>query len=185
MLFRSLFEGLLLCLRTFLFVDTTNRIDLALGTQIIDHLLRLPLSYFDRRPVGEVSSRIAELEKVRSFLTGTALTTILDAIFAVLYIVVMLIYSWQLTLFTLAVIPVLVLLTLSVSPIVRDQLQSRAVANARTQSHLVEVLSSMMTVKAQNIELRCRWKWQDLYSDYVAEGFDNTLLSTTAGSISS
>jgi ATP-binding cassette subfamily B protein len=180
----ALFEGLLLCLRTFLFVDTTNRIDLALGTQIIDHLLRLPLSYFDRRPVGEVSSRIGELEKVRSFLTGTALTTILDAVFAVLYIVVMLIYSWQLTLLTLAVIPLLVILTLSVSPIVRDQLQRRAIANARTQSHLVEVLSSMMTVKAQNIELRSRWKWQDLYSEYVADGFDNTLLSTTAGTIS-
>jgi len=181
----ALFEGLLLCLRTFLFVDTTNRIDLALGTQIIDHLLRLPLSYFDRRPVGEVSSRIGELEKVRSFLTGTALTTILDAVFAILYIVVMLIYSWQLTLLTLAVIPLLVILTLSVSPIVRDQLQRRAIANARTQSHLVEVLSSMMTVKAQNIELRSRWKWQDLYSEYVADGFDNTLLSTTAGTISS
>ena len=180
----ALFEGLLLSLRTFLFADTTNRIDLALGTQIIDHLLRLPLSYFDRRPVGEVSSRIGELEKVRSFLTGTALTTILDAVFAVLYIVVMLIYSWQLTLLTLAVIPLLVILTLSVSPIVRDQLQRRAIANARTQSHLVEVLSSMLTVKAQNIELRSRWKWQDLYSEYVADGFDNTLLSTSAGSIS-
>lgn len=180
----AVFEGLLLCLRTFLFVDTTNRIDLALGTQIIDHLLRLPLTYFDRRPVGEVSSRVGELEKIRSFLTGTALTTILDAIFALLYIVVMLIYSWQLTLLTLAVIPVLVLLTLTVSPMVRNQLQSRAVANARAQSHLVEVLSSMMTVKAQNIELRSRWKWQDLYTDFVAEGFDNTLLSTTANTFS-
>ncbi|MEA5443971.1 peptidase domain-containing ABC transporter [Cyanobium gracile] len=180
----ALFEGLLLCLRTFLFVDTTNRIDLSLGTQIIDHLLRLPLSYFDRRPVGEVSSRIAELEKVRGFLTGTALTTILDAIFSVLYIGVMLIYSWQLTLLTLAVVPFLVLLVLVVSPIVRLQLQNRAVANARTQSHLVEVLSSMMTVKAQNIELRSRWKWQDLYTDYVADGFDNTLVGTTASSIS-
>ncbi|MEB3332518.1 MAG: peptidase domain-containing ABC transporter [Synechococcaceae cyanobacterium] len=180
----AIFEGLLLCLRTFLFIDTTNRIDLALGTQIIDHLLRLPLSYFDRRSVGEVSSRIAELEKVRGFLTGTALTTILDAVFALLYIVVMLIYSWQLTLLTLSVIPVLIGLTLAVSPIVRNQLQRRAVASARTQSHLVEVLSSMMTVKAQNIELRSRWKWQDLYTDYVAEGFDNVLLSTTSGSIS-
>jgi len=180
----AVFEGLLLCLRTFLFVDTTNRIDLALGTQIIDHLLRLPLTYFDRRPVGEVSSRIGELEKIRSFLTGTALTTILDAIFALLYIVVMVIYSWQLTLLTLAVIPVLVVLTLTVSPMVRTQIQSRAVANARAQSHLVEVLSSMMTVKAQNIELRSRWKWQDLYTDFVAEGFDNTLLSTTANTFS-
>ncbi|MFN9925033.1 MAG: ABC transporter transmembrane domain-containing protein [Cyanobacteriota bacterium] len=180
----AVFEGLLLCLRTFLFIDTTNRIDLALGTQIIDHLLRLPLTYFDRRPVGEVSSRVAELEKIRGFLTGTALTTILDAVFALLYIIVMVIYSWELTLLTLAVIPVLVGLTLSVSPIVRVQLQSRSVANARAQSHLVEVLSSMMTVKAQNIELRSRWKWQDLYTDYVAEGFDNTLLSTTANTFS-
>ena len=180
----AVFEGLLLCLRTFLFIDTTNRIDLALGTKIIDHLLRLPLSYFDRRPVGEVSNRINELEKVRGFLTGTALTTILDAVFALLYVAVMLIYSWQLTLLTLAVIPILVVLTLTVSPMVRNQLQSRAVANARTQSHLVEVLSSMMTVKAQNIELRSRWKWQDLYTDYVAEGFDNTLLSTTANTFS-
>jgi ATP-binding cassette subfamily B protein len=96
----------------------------------------------------------------------------------------MLLYSWQLTLLTLLVVPPLVALTLGVAPIVRRQLNSRAIANARTQSHLVEVLSSMMTVKAQNIELRSRWKWQDLYTDYVAEGFDNTLLSTTAGTIS-
>ncbi|MEB3168358.1 MAG: peptidase domain-containing ABC transporter [Synechococcaceae cyanobacterium] len=176
----AIFEGLLLALRTFLFIDTTNRIDLALGTQIIDHLLRLPLSYFDRRPVGEVSSRIGELEKIRGFLTGTALTTVLDAFFGLLYIAVMFAYSWELTLLSLAVIPILVFLTLGVSPIVRDKLQRRALSNARTQSHLVEVLSSMMTVKAQNIELRSRWKWQDFYTDFVAEGFDTTIISTTA-----
>ena len=80
----AIFEGLLLSLRTFLFVDTSNRIDLSLGSSIIDHLLRLPLAFFDRRPVGEVSSRIGELEKIRSFLTGTALTAILDAAFSVI-----------------------------------------------------------------------------------------------------
>ena len=181
----AIFEGLLLCLRTFLFMDTTNRIDLSLGTKIIDHLLRLPLSYFDRRPVGEVSSRISELEKIRGFLTGTALTTILDAVFSLVYIVVMLMYSWELTLLTLAVIPLLVGLTLVVSPIVRRQLQTRAVASGKTQSHLIEVLSSMMTVKAQNIELRSRWKWQDLYTDFIAEGFDNTIVSTVANTLGS
>jgi ATP-binding cassette subfamily B protein len=179
----AVFEGLLLCLRTFLFIDTTNRIDLSLGTEIIDHLLRLPLSYFDRRPVGEVSSRISELEKIRGFLTGTALTTILDAVFSLIYIVVMLIYSWELTILTLAVIPVLIALTLVVSPIVRQKIQTRAIANGKTQSHLIEVLSSMITVKAQNIELRSRWKWQDLYTDFIAEGFDNTIISTIANTL--
>lgn len=179
----AIFEGLLLCLRTFLFVDTTNRIDLDLGTRIIDHLLRLPLSYFDRRPVGEVSSRVSEMEKIRGFLTGTALTTVLDAFFALLYIIVMLIYSIQLTFLALVSIPIMAFLTFLTAPIVRKQLQRRAIANARTQSHLVEVLSSMITVKAQNIELRSRWKWQDFYTDYVAEGFDNTLVSTVSSSL--
>jgi ATP-binding cassette subfamily B protein len=179
----AIFEGLLLCLRTFLFNDTTNRLDLSLGTEIMDHLLRLPLSYFDRRPVGEVSSRIGEMEKVRSFLTGTALTTILDAVFALIYVVVMLIYSWQLTLIALGVIPILVVLTIFVSPLVRSRLQKRALASAKTQSHLIEVIGSMITVKSQNIELRSRWKWQELYTDFIAEGFDVTLISTTASSI--
>ena len=181
----AVFEGLLLTLRTFLFVDTTNRIDLSLGTQIIDHLLRLPLSYFDQRPVGEVSSRIGELEKIRGFLTGTALTTILDAVFAMLYIAVMFAYSWQLTLVSLSVVPVLVVLTLTVSPLIKSQLQKRAIASAKTQSHLVEILSGMMTVKSQNIELKSRWRWQELYTDFIAEGFDNTILSTSSNTISS
>ena len=77
----SFFENILTTLRTNLFIDTTNRIDMSLGEQVIDHLLRLPLPYFDKRNVGELSSRVGELEQIRSFLTGTALTVVLDAVF--------------------------------------------------------------------------------------------------------
>ncbi|MFN7521597.1 MAG: ABC transporter transmembrane domain-containing protein, partial [Aphanizomenon sp.] len=101
----GVFEAVLTTLRTYLFVDTTNRIDMSLGSQIIDHLLRLPLRYFDKRPVGELSTRINELENIRQFLTGTALTVVLDALFSLVYIVVMLFYSWQLTLVGLGTIP--------------------------------------------------------------------------------
>jgi ATP-binding cassette subfamily B protein len=180
----AIFEAILTSLRTYLFVDTTNRIDMALGSEIIDHLLRLPLRYFEKRPVGELATRINELENIRSFLTGTALTVVLDAIFSVVYIVVMFIYSWVLTLVTLGVIPLFVLLTIFVSPIVRRQLRSKAERQAETQSYLVEVLSGISTVKAQNIELRARWRWQERYGRYVSEGFQNVLTSTAAGSVS-
>ena len=102
----TILEGVLGSLKTFLFAETTNRIDQRLGAEVIDHLLRLPLGYFDRRPVGELGTRVAELEKIREFLTGQALTTILDAAFSVIYIVVMLIYSWLLTLIALSVLPI-------------------------------------------------------------------------------
>ncbi len=180
----AIFEAILTSLRTYLFVDTTNRIDMALGAEIIDHLLRLPLRYFDRRPVGELSSRVNELENIRQFLTGTALTVVLDALFSVVYILVMLVYSIKLTFVALSTIPLFMLLTFFVSPIVRRQLRAKAERNAETQSFLVEALSGIQTVKAQNMELKTRWKWQEKYARYVSDGFKTVLTSTTAGSAS-
>lgn len=180
----AIFEAILTSLRTYLFVDTTNRIDMTLGSEIIDHLLRLPLGYFEKRPVGEISTRINELENIRQFLTGTALTVVLDGIFSVIYVVVMFVYSPLLTFVALGVIPVFVILTVIVSPIVRRQLRDKAEKNAETQSYLVEVMSGVQTVKAQNIELRSRWKWQENYARYVSSGFKNVLTSTAASSTS-
>ncbi|MBD2020207.1 peptidase domain-containing ABC transporter, partial [Leptolyngbya sp. FACHB-36] len=180
----AIFEAVLTSVRTYLFVDTTNRIDLALGSEIIDHLLRLPLRYFERRPVGELATRVNELENIRQFLTGTALTVVLDAVFSVIYIVVMFIYSWVLALVALATLPLFMVLTAGVSPIVRRQLRTKAERNAEAQSYLVEVLSGIQTVKAQNIELRSRWQWQERYAKYVSAGFRTVATSTTASSTS-
>jgi subfamily B ATP-binding cassette protein HlyB/CyaB len=180
----AVFEAVLTTLRTYLFVDTTNRIDMSLGSEIIDHLLRLPLRYFERRPVGEISTRINELENIRQFLTGTALTVVLDAVFSVIYVVVMFIFSPLLTFVSLGIIPLFVALTWFFSPIIRKQIREKAERNAVTQSHLVEVMSGIQTVKAQNIELRCRWQWQENYARYVDTGFRTVITSTLAGSAS-
>ncbi|MEH1936792.1 MAG: peptidase domain-containing ABC transporter [Nostoc sp.] len=181
----GIFEAVLTTLRTYLFVDTTNRIDMSLGSEIIDHLLRLPLRYFERRPVGELSTRINELENIRQFLTGTALTVGLDALFSVVYIGVMLIYSWQLTLVGLSTIPVFIIVILIASPTISRQLRAKAERNAETQSYLVEVMSGIQTVKAQNIELRSRFSWQERYARFVAAGFKTVVTSTLANSTSS
>jgi len=171
-------EGVLGSLRTFLFAETTNRIDLRLGAEVIDHLLRLPLNYFDKRPVGDLGTRIAEMEKIRNFLTGQALTTVLDAAFSVIYIIVMVLYSWLLTLIALCVLPIQIGLTVLGAPLFRRQYRDAANENARTQSHLVEVLSGIQTVKAQNVEMISRWKWQDFYSKYISRTFEKTITGT-------
>ena len=180
----GLAQAVLASLRTYLFSDTTNRIDISLGSTIIDHLLRLPLGYFADRPVGEVSSRINELQKIRRFLTGTALTVVLDAVFAFLYIAVMLLYSVQLTFWALAVVPLFVGVTFVSAPIIRKQLREQAEANARVQSHLVETLGGMETIKGQSMEIHSRWRWQQLYGGQIQSGFRNVVTSTAAGSTS-
>ena len=81
------------------------------------------------------------------------------------------------------VAPILAFTTFSISPIIRSQLRSKANLNALTQNHLIEVLTGIQTVKAQNFELNARWRWKDRYSDYVAQGFKNAVTSTTANGL--
>ncbi len=180
----TFFESLLTSIRTIAFANATNRIDLSLATRIIDHLFHLPLSYFDRRAVGELSTRIAEIDKIRQFFTSTALTTILDAAFSIIYIVVMLIYSLPLTAVALSTIPLFVILSIVVSPIVRRQLRVKAECNAHNQSYLVESLGGIYTVKAQSMERRSRNQWQTFYDKYVASSFSSTITFTIASASS-
>ncbi|NMG57612.1 ATP-binding cassette domain-containing protein [Geitlerinema sp. P-1104] len=179
----ALFEALLTSLRTYLFVDTTNRIDLNLGSEVIDHLFRLPLGYFDKRRVGDIAGRVNELANIRQFVTGTALTVVLDAVFSVIYIAVMLTYSWLLTLVSLITVPFFTALIVFVSPIVRRLLLKRAERYADAQSYLVETLNGMQTVKAQNIELTSRWNWYERYARYMNAGFRTILTNTAASSV--
>lgn len=180
----AVMEAVLTAVRTQLFVDTTNRIDLSLGSEVINHLLRLPLSYFERRPVGELATRVHELENIRSFLTGTALTVVMDAVFSIIYILVMVVYSWVLTVVALATVPLFALLNLLISPVMRRQLQEKAERNAETHSYLVEVMAGMQTIKAQNLELHSRYSWQERYGRYISAGFKTVSTQTTASSVS-
>ena len=183
MIVLALFRGILTSLRTYVFVDTTDRMDLTLGTAVIGRLLSLPLTFFDRRPVGELSQRIGELNTIRSFLTGTALVSVLNIIFALLYLVVMIIYSPFLTAVALSTLPLYFLLVFGIAPIYKSLIRRRAVASAKTQSHLIEILTGINTVKAQNFELTARWKWQDRYRHMVDEGFKSTVLGATSGEV--
>ena len=67
MIILALCLSLLTAFRQFIFVDTTDRMDLTLGSSVIDRLLSLPLKYFEKRPVGELSQRLGELNNVKAF----------------------------------------------------------------------------------------------------------------------
>ncbi len=87
----------------------------------------------------------------------------------------MFLYSSLLTFIALGVIPIQIVLTLIGAPLIRRQIREVANQNAKTQSHLVEVLTGIQTVKAQNVETITRWKWQELYSAYISRTFEKTI----------
>ncbi|MBN3958968.1 ABC transporter transmembrane domain-containing protein [uncultured Nostoc sp.] len=137
----AIFEAILGILRLFIFTHTANRLDLSLSSQLFRQLMRLPLTYFESRRVGDTVARAQELENIRSFLTGTALTVILDSIFSVVYLVLMFAYSVTLTWVALAVIPLFVVLNLVATPILRHCLNETFNRGADNQSFLVETVT--------------------------------------------
>ena len=135
-------------LRAYVFSHTTSRIDVELGAKLFRHLVQLPLAYFQARRVGDSVARVRELENIRAFLTGNALTVLLDVFFSVVFIAVMLFYSVPLTLIVLVSLPLYFGLSLAVVPILRRRLDAKFARGAENQAMLVETVTAIQTVKA-------------------------------------
>jgi len=146
------FESLLTGLRAYVLSHTTSRIDVELGARLFKHLVQLPLAYFEARRIGDSVARVRELENIRSFLTGSALTVVLDLAFSLIFVTVMLFYSVSLTLIVLASVPLYFGLSLTVVPILRQRLDLKFARGAESQAMLVEAISGIETVKATALE---------------------------------
>jgi len=183
MLALSGFEALLGGLRTYLFSHTSNRIDIALGTQLFAHILRLPLAYFQARRTGDTVARARELDSIRQFLTSSALTVVLDCFFTLVFFAVMLAYSPLLTLVVIGALPCYAVLAVLVTPIIRARLRERFDRGAENHAFLVEVINGIETVKAMAVEPAMQRRWDEQLSAYVHASFRATVLGNMAGQI--
>ena len=175
-----LFESLLTALRAYVFSHTTSRIDVELGARLYRHLLALPLAYFEARRVGDSVARVRELENIRSFITGNALTLVLDVLFSVLFIAVMFLYSTKLTLIVLISLPLYAALSLLVVPVLRARLDEKFARGAENQALLVESITGVQTVKASALEPAFARRWDQQLAAYVSASFRTQSLASAA-----
>ena len=174
------FESALSALRTYVFSHTTSRIDVELGARLFRHLVQLPLAYFQARRVGDSVARVRELEHIRSFLTGGALTLLLDVLFSGVFIAVMLLYSVPLTLIVLVSLPLYLGLSLAVVPVLRSRLSDKFARGAENQALLVEAVSGIQTVKAGALEPVMARRWNEQLAAYVSASFRAQTLASVA-----
>ncbi|PDV53630.1 type I secretion system permease/ATPase [Escherichia coli] len=174
-----LFEVILTGARTYIFSHTTSRIDVELGAKLFRHLLALPVSYFENRRVGETVARVRELEQIRNFLTGQALTSVLDLFFSVIFFCVMWYYSPQLTLVILLSLPCYVIWSLFISPLLRRRLDDKFLRNAENQAFLVETVTAINTIKSMAVSPQMIATWDKQLAGYVASSFRVNLVAMT------
>jgi ATP-binding cassette, subfamily B, bacterial HlyB/CyaB len=175
--FVSCFESILTLLRTYILSHTTCRIDVELGTKLFRHLISLPISYFESRRVGDSIARVQELENIRQFLTGSAMTALLDMAFSVVFIAVMFFYSVPLTFIVLASLPIYAIISFFITPILRKNIEALFSRGAESQSFLVESVSGVGTIKAMAVEPQMIRRWDNLIASYTKSLFSVLKLS--------
>lgn len=171
LLVTCIFEVTLTGLRSYVFAHTTNRIDVELGARLFRHLLALPLPYFAERRVGAIVTRVRELENIRNFLTGQTLTAVLDVMFSVIFLAVMCLYSFWLTLVVALSLPCYMIWSAFIVPVLRSRLTEKFARDADNQSFLVEAVSNIETVKAMAVEPQFTRRWDKQLASYVTAGF--------------
>lgn len=183
MLFVGLFQAGMTALRSYVFTHTTNKVNVVLSGQLFKHISNLPVRYFESWQVGDVVARVRELDNIRQFITGSALTLVLDVVFALVYIAVMLFYSGVLSIIALVTVAAYVVLNLVVTPIFRKLLNDRFLAGADSQSFLIEAVTGVQTLKTMTVERQFIDRYEGLLARYAKADFSALQLSNVAGNL--
>jgi ATP-binding cassette, subfamily B, bacterial HlyB/CyaB len=177
----SVFEAVFSLLRHYLFTHTAAKLDVLLGSRLLDHLMHLSFGYFEQRKVGNTLAKVRELETVRAFITQKAISILLDTSFSVIFIVVMLFYSIKLTAIVIGITGIIALLFALLTPLFKQRLEHKFEMGAAQQGFLVETLSSMQTIKAMALEGRMQRKWEESLAQYVQSGFQFSRIQGATG----
>jgi subfamily B ATP-binding cassette protein HlyB/CyaB len=173
------FNAAMSWVRQYLVLHTGNRVDSALGTRAFEHLLSLPMRYFENRPTGVLVARLHGIETIREFVSGAAMSLLLDLPFLFIFLGIMFYYSTPLTLITLGVMGAIIALSLGIVPAIRDRLNQQFLLGARNAAFLTEYVSGMETVKSLQMEPQLRGRFGGYLASYLDAGLKTRQLSNT------
>jgi subfamily B ATP-binding cassette protein HlyB/CyaB len=128
---------------------------------LFKHMMRLPMSFFTSRKTGDTVSRIKELEVVRNFFSGPAVTSIIDFPFTLIFIMVMYWFSPLLTFVVVLSVVSLLLLYGVMGSRIRRRIREKSQTNSDNQSFLVEGISSVEMIKSLSVEPQLQRKWEE------------------------
>ncbi|WP_095147733.1 type I secretion system permease/ATPase [Pseudomonas sp. Irchel s3a18] len=177
----ALFEPLFGLLRSWLFSNLASKINAELCARLYQHLVQLPLSYFQRRQTGEIIARVGEMQQIRQFLTGSALTLVLDLAFCSLFIAVMYSYAPLLTWVVVGSLFLYFLFWLCVGPLLRSRALREYELSAANTAFLTETVTGIETIKTGATEGGFQQQWQRQLAAYVRAAFHTRIVGIWAG----
>lgn len=179
-----LFNAALEYLRGYLLLYATNHIDIRTAVRTFQHLLDLPLSFFESIPAGVLLKHMQQTDKIRGFLSGNLFFTVLELVSLAVFLPVMLLYSVKLTLVAIAFAVAIALIVVALINPFQRRLQELYLAEGKRQSMLVETVNGIKTVKSLALEATQRRRWNDTAAFAITRYFRVGQISLTAQTFS-
>ena len=139
-------------MKSILALKTGQCIDASLILGYYKHILKLPQQFFDTMRVGEIISRVNDAVKIRTFINDVFLNLVVNVLILIVTVAVMLIYSWKLALVTLSAAPFFFLIFLGFNKLNKKYMRKIMEKSADLESHLVESLNAIITIKRFGLE---------------------------------
>jgi ATP-binding cassette subfamily B protein len=177
MLVAIVFETAFGYLRRYLVLQVSQRVDAKLAIYMFDKVIQLPIDFFERTPVGEITRDMGELHKIRNFFTGGLLGTVLDSLVLVVFLPIMFVYSPLLTFFVLGFAALICGWIILQLPRLRKKSKAVMEIEGDKGSFLVETLHGVRTVKALALDERRRHQWDVKVAQAAHLRFDEGMTS--------
>ncbi|AWN72291.1 colicin V export peptidase/ABC transporter CvaB [Escherichia coli] len=150
---------------------------------LFDHLLRLPLAFFERRKLGDIQSRFDSLDTLRTTFTTSVIGFIMDSIMVVGVFVMMLLYGGYLTWIVLCFTTIYIFIRLVTYGNYRQISEECLVREARAASYFMETLYGIATVKIQGMVGIRGAHWLNMKIDAINSGIKLTRMDLLFGGI--
>ena len=153
--------------RSHLLLRMSSMMNMQLGVNLLSHLLKLPMRYFEKRHIGDLVSRFGSLSAIREQLTTGFASAMVDGFMSIAVLVLMWLFSPQLTLVVLAAIALYTLLRIGLYQPLRRYSEESIQAQAKEQSNFLENVRGIQTIKLFSSEPLRLSLWQNRYAEVI------------------
>jgi len=164
-------SGIIKALRSWVVLTLGQSLSYQLGGNVVRHLLRLPLGFFERRHVGDLLSRVGSIQPIQSLLAQGLVNVMIDSALALTTLAVMALISPALMAIVLASTLVYIVYGLLLFPGLRRRSEEEIIARAGEETFLMETIRAMRAIKLHTHEALRENGWRNRYSDVISAGY--------------
>ena len=155
-------------MRSFILVIVQNVLHFQIGARLFHHLIRLPLTYFEKRHIGDILSRFTSIEPIRTALAEGMIAAAIDGLMALATLAMIFVYSTQLALVVLAAFVLYTAVRLGLYRLLRERSLAVIETKANENSTFIETMRAVQGLKIFNRESDRETQWLNRYADEVS-----------------